>query len=661
MQPHTIRSSRAARRAWLVAMIAVTALAAAWLGVIRVDDGARAAPRAQSQWPTYLADPARDSASDARIGPVITPRWTHVLTGFIASEPALANNRVYIGAWDGYLYALDAFDGHLLWRTFLGTYQLKPTCVGAPNLLGITASPTYDPGSNLLFVSAMSATLAITTGTPFDQDSGPYLYALDADSGAIQWEQLLNADSDNYAWSSPLIVNGHAYVGIASQGDCPLTQGQLVSVDLAGTHALKRVAMAPDSLTVYPPNLVTNSTPATTTLLADQSDYNFTATATIDFLGPLSATIFIRLRNAHDGTFYRPELRRRDGGQTCETGLTFVQYLADAQQADSSGVLVFSQTVALDTAALNDDAHFLVVTPTLVPCSTFVAGVGGGIWSSPTYDAATHRVYVTTGTPTPPCVPPVPCTGARAVLGPRSAAVVAVNADTLAVEWSWQVPFAEQALDADFGATPTLCAADGGAHVLGVANKNGIFYAFDTLAPGHPIWQKLLAEGGGGPELAQGSISSAACAGGVFYVGAGRPPAAETACAGFNGQVWALYAASGTPRWAGPRCTSLVMGPVSAAGSMLMYGTNCRVVTCERRIELLDQATGAVRYTGTRDQLAALGDMVSGLAIADSLLVGGDSLPGPGSVMDQSRYFPPTGTVRALNAWAGLYLPAVLK
>ena len=59
--------------------------------------------------------------------------------------------------------------------------------------------------------------------------------------------------------------------------------------------------------------------------------------------------------------------------------------------------------------------------------------------------------------------------------------------------------------------------------------------------------------------------------------------------------------------------------------------------------------------------VAALGDMVSGIAIADSLLVGGDSLPGPGSVIDQSRYFPPTGTVRALNAWAGLYLPAVLK
>ena len=37
----------------------------------------------------------------------------------------------------------------------------------------------------------------------------------------------------HYNWSSPLIVNGYAYVGVASFGDCPLIQGQLIQVNLA--------------------------------------------------------------------------------------------------------------------------------------------------------------------------------------------------------------------------------------------------------------------------------------------------------------------------------------------------------------------------------------------------------------------------------------------
>src|SRR5205814_2546284 len=208
----------------------------------------------------------------------------------------------------------------------------------------------------------------------------------------------------------------------------------------------------PDALTVYPTNLVQSNNPPTSTLLLDGSDFNFTATASIEYLSPTSATVFIRLRHVQAGSFYQPQLRQRLGGDSCETGLTFVQDLDVAKQADGSGVLVFSRTLTMDTTTLTDGDHFLVV-PGLVQCSPFAAGIGGGIWSSPTYDAQTNRVYVTTGTPTPPCVPQGPCTDARSTVRPRSAAVVALNADTLAVDWSWQVPFVEQDVAADCGAT----------------------------------------------------------------------------------------------------------------------------------------------------------------------------------------------------------------
>jgi len=145
-------------------------------------------------------------------------------------------------------------------------------------------------------------------------------------------------------------------------------------------------------------------------------------------------------------------------------------------------------------------------------------------------------------------------------------------------------------------------------------------------------------------------------------VGAGMPPAGAVVCGISTGQVWALYAAGGAPRWTDPHCTSLVMGPVTATSVMVTYGANCRALQCPRRIEMLDQATGAPRYRGTPQQLPGLGDLVSGIAVVDGLMVSGDSVQPPGvPVTDTAAAFPLTGTVRALNACTGLYPPAVTR
>ena len=301
MSERTDNLRRVRRAGWMAALLAAVVAVGLWLPAAP----APAAPSAQTGWPAYLADAARDSASAASIGPVVSPEWTHVVSGFIASEPIIVNQRVYVTAWDGYLHALDQNDGHELWHTFLGTYRLKPQCPGSPYLLGVTATPAFDAGTNLLYASAMSATVVFTDGTPFDRDTGPYLYAIDPGSGEIQWQAELSPNSDNYAWSSPLVANGHAYVGVASQGDCPLTQGQLLSVALTGTHTIQRAVMAPDSLAVYPPNLVA------TGILTDGSNYNFTATAIIDFHGPQSAGMSIHLRHLNDNQSYQPQLYSR--------------------------------------------------------------------------------------------------------------------------------------------------------------------------------------------------------------------------------------------------------------------------------------------------------------------------------------------------------------
>jgi len=107
---------------------------------------------------------------------------------------------------------------------------------------------------------------------------------------------------------------------------------------------------------------------------------------------------------------------------------------------------------------------------------------------------------------------------------------------------AWQVPRSQQIPDSDFGTTPTLFEAtiDEVQHqLIGLANKNGIYYAFDRMAIGHgPVWQVSL----GGIY----SIASSAWDGTHLYVGGRDTTYQGLSC---EGTVSALDAASGAFVW----------------------------------------------------------------------------------------------------------------
>ena len=141
----------------------------------------------------------------------------------IAASPAIVNNVVYVGSWDGYEYALNATSGALLWKTFLGQ-TTDPVC--DPALSGVTSGATESGG--VVYVGGGNA----------------YWYALSAATGAVLWDVYTGDNSQagaHYNWSSPLIANGYAYIGIASNCDNPLVQGQLLQVSLT-THQIVNTA-----------------------------------------------------------------------------------------------------------------------------------------------------------------------------------------------------------------------------------------------------------------------------------------------------------------------------------------------------------------------------------------------------------------------------------
>jgi outer membrane protein assembly factor BamB len=181
---------------------------------------------AAGDWPTFLHDPQRSAADLAEtvLSPATAPnlavRWAARIGSPIDSSPAVVGGVLYVGAADGYEYALNAATGAQLWRTFLGVTNI-PACLPQ---MGVTSSAAVQDG--VVYVGGGDA----------------YWYALDAGSGSVLWRVFTGDNSEvggHYNWSSPLLYNGYAYIGVASLGDCPLVQGQLLQVSL-NTHTVVR-------------------------------------------------------------------------------------------------------------------------------------------------------------------------------------------------------------------------------------------------------------------------------------------------------------------------------------------------------------------------------------------------------------------------------------
>jgi len=173
-------------------------------------------------WPQYLYSPGHssDNAAATAITPAnaasLTRAWQFnpATTGFLSS-PVVYNGVIYIGAKNGYFYALSETTGTVIWKRLIGVVP-KLTC----GRQGFTSTATVAPDP--------------TTGNPtiYVYGATGYLYAMNAADGTDVWPPAAvaipsTAVNDYYAWSSPLVTGGNIYVGISSQCDVPLVRGGL--------------------------------------------------------------------------------------------------------------------------------------------------------------------------------------------------------------------------------------------------------------------------------------------------------------------------------------------------------------------------------------------------------------------------------------------------
>ena len=205
-----------------------------------------------------------------------------------------------------------------------------------------------------------------------------------------------------------------------------------------------------------------------------------------------------------------------------------------------------------------------------------VGCIGGDVTGSPTIDANADTLYFATGNP-----------GSCGSSEHYAPAIVELNASDLSFVGAWQVPAAQQGDDSDFLSTPTLFTGSGGTPMVGVANKNGIFYAFQrgTLSKG-PVWQEQIAVGGDCPLCEDGSISPAVWDGSTLFVAGGKTTIRGKHC---KGSLNALNPGTGTFIW--QRCFNdgPVLGPVSGVPGVLVVSEGAYVV-------VLAAASGTTLY-----------------------------------------------------------------
>lgn len=116
-------------------------------------------------------------------------RWKFTLppgnSSFAQSPAATDGERVFIGAWDTYVYALDAATGEQVWR--------RP---------GTERSFAYSP--------AIGGP-AVGGGVVYVPSNGNVLHAFDAATGETRW--TYTSPGDKVGYSSPALVGGRIYVG----------------------------------------------------------------------------------------------------------------------------------------------------------------------------------------------------------------------------------------------------------------------------------------------------------------------------------------------------------------------------------------------------------------------------------------------------------------
>ncbi len=197
----------------------------------------------------FRSDPVNSGIyDDGGRSPVPMVLWNYTTGGAVSSSPSVVDGVVYIGSHDRNLYALDAFNGSLLWKYDTGErndyVSSSPAVTNGVVYIGgmkykIHAIDAYS--GDLLWDyrlpvrttarSGISSSAAVVDGIVYIGNMDGTLYAFSEEDGALLWTyDIPRTEYDDYRiFSSPAVADGIVYI--------PAYDGSLYALD-ASTGAL---------------------------------------------------------------------------------------------------------------------------------------------------------------------------------------------------------------------------------------------------------------------------------------------------------------------------------------------------------------------------------------------------------------------------------------
>ncbi|MBW3633015.1 MAG: PQQ-binding-like beta-propeller repeat protein [Chloroflexi bacterium] len=211
-------------------LLALPLVAVVPVSLPRLQQAATPVTRSDDGWPIYGRDLADTRASAAASITSATakrpePLWEVTLGGFVTATPVLAAGTIYVGAWDGRLYALDAETGRQIWAYDTGTQVLEP---------------------NLQIDLGIVGSAAVADGVVFVGDAAAIVHAVDAVTGEIRWTTTVDDQPAAAIWSSPIPWDGGIYIGVASIAKESGFRGSVVALDADSGDVLWQTFMVPE-------------------------------------------------------------------------------------------------------------------------------------------------------------------------------------------------------------------------------------------------------------------------------------------------------------------------------------------------------------------------------------------------------------------------------
>jgi polyvinyl alcohol dehydrogenase (cytochrome) len=156
-------------------------------------------------WPTWGHDlsNSRYQSGETKISTAtvasLKVKWSVTTTGDVTATPAVDSQYIYFPDSAGYLYKVSRATGAIVWKFPISTYTgiTADWARGTPALTG-----------NVLILGNQSGKL--------QAPQPARVFAVNTTTGALVWSTQVDSTAMSYVTHSPIVYNGTAYVGTAS-------------------------------------------------------------------------------------------------------------------------------------------------------------------------------------------------------------------------------------------------------------------------------------------------------------------------------------------------------------------------------------------------------------------------------------------------------------